>query len=56
MNKKNIKPETLTRRQARRARRLYFTSAAALVLCAALTAPAFAASDPLTIVDRKSVV
>ena len=54
MNKKNIKPETLTRRQARRARRLYFTSAAALVLCAALTAPAFAASDPLTIVNNLS--
>ena len=40
MNKKNAKPDTLTQRQTRRARRLYFTSAAAMVLCAALTVPA----------------
>ena len=56
MNEKNNKPETLTRRQTRRARRLYFTSALAMVLCAALTVPAFAASgsDPLTIVNNLS--
>lgn len=54
MNKKNNKPDTLTRRQTRRARRLYFTSALAVALCAALTVPAFAASDPLTIVNNLS--
>ena len=56
MNKKNNKPDTLTQRQTRRARRLYFTSALAMVLCAVLTVPAFAASgsDPLTIVNNLS--
>ena len=58
MNKKNTKPGTLALRQTRRARRLYFTSAAAMVLCAALTVPAFAASgggsDPLSIVNNLS--
>ena len=56
MNKKNIKPDTLTKRQTRRARRLYFTSALAMALCAFLTVPAFAASggDPLTIVNNLS--
>ena len=53
--KKNNKPNTLTQRQTRRARRLYFTSALAMVLCAVLTVPAFAAgSDPLTIVNNLS--
>lgn len=57
MKKKNIKPDTLTKRQTRRARRLYFTSALAMALCAALTVPTFAASggsDPLTIVNNLS--
>lgn len=57
MNKKNAKPDTLTLRQTRRARRLYFTCAAAMVLCAALTIPASAASggsDPLSIVNNLS--
>lgn len=57
MNKKNIKPDTLAKRQTRRARRLYFTSALAMALCAALAVPAFAAtggSDPLTIVNNLS--
>ena len=55
MNKKHNKPDTLTQRQTRRARRLYFTSALAMVLCAVLTVPAFAAgSDPLTIVNNLS--
>ena len=58
MNKKNTKPDTLTQRQTRRARRLYFTAALAVVLCAVLTVPAFAApgggSDPLTIVNNLS--
>ena len=57
MNKKTNKPDTLAQRQTRRARRLYFTSALAMVLCAALTVPAFAASggsDPLTIVNNLS--
>ena len=53
--KKNNKPDTLTQRQTRRARRLYFASALAMVLCAALAVPAFAAgSDPLTIVNNLS--
>lgn len=56
MNKKNIKPDTLTQRRTRRARRLYFTGALAMALCAALAVPAFAASggDPLTIVNNLS--
>ena len=57
MNKKNIKPDTLTQRQTRRARRLYFTGTLAVALCAALTVPAFAASgggDPLSIVNNLS--
>ena len=57
MNKKNIKSDTLTKRQTRRARRLYFTSALAMALCAALAVPAFAAGgsdDPLTIVSNLS--
>lgn len=57
MNKKYTKPDTLTRKQTRRARRLYFTSAMAVALCAALTVPAMAASggnDPLTVVNNLS--
>lgn len=57
MNKKNTKPDTLALRQTRRVRRLYFTSAAAMVLCAALIVPTFAASggsDPLSIVNNLS--
>ena len=56
MNKKNIKPDTLAKRQTRRARCLYFTSALAMALCAALAVPAIAASggDPLTIVNNLS--
>ena len=57
MNKKNSKPDTLTQRQTRRARRLYFTCALAVALCAALAVPAFAATegdDPLTIVNNLS--
>ena len=42
-------------RHNRRARRLYFSTALALTLCAALTVPAFAAgSDPLSIVNNLS--
>jgi len=56
---RNIMPRNaLTRQQLRRnrlARRAYVTAAMALVLCAALTVPAFAAgSDPLTIVNNLS--
>ncbi len=51
MNKKNINPDTLTRRR-------YLTGALAVALCAALTVPAFAASgggsDPLSIVNNLS--
>ena len=58
MNKKNTKPDTLTLRQTRRARRFYFTGTLAVVLCAVLTVPAFAAAgggnDPLTIVNNLS--
>ena len=43
------------RRHNRRARRLYFSTALAVALCAALTVPAFAAgSDPLNIVNNLS--
>ena len=53
--KKNNQPDTLTQRQTRRARRLYFTGALAMALYAVLTVPAFAAgSDPLTIVNNLS--
>ena len=53
--KKNNKPDTLTQRQTRRARRLYSASVLAVALCAALAVPAFAAgSDPLTIVNNLS--
>ena len=58
MSKKNNKPDTLTQRQTRHVRRLCFASAAVMVLCAALTVPAFAApaggGDPLTIVNNLS--
>lgn len=56
MNMKNNKPDTLSQRQTRRARRLYFTGILAMALCAALTVPAFAASggDPLSIVNNLS--
>lgn len=45
--------ETITARQ-RRVKRRYFTAALTLALCAALTCPAFAANDPLTIVNNLS--
>ncbi len=56
----NTAPRTsLTRQQLqrnRRTRRLYFSAALALSLCAALTVPAFAAgTDPLTIVNNLSI-
>jgi len=57
MNMKHTKPDTLTRRQTRRTRRLCLTAALAVALCAALTVPAFAASggsDPLSIVSNLS--
>jgi len=57
MNMKNTKPDTLTQRQTRRARRLYFTGTLAVALCAALTVPAFATpsgGDPLSIVNNLS--
>ena len=58
MNMKNNKPDTLTQRQTRRARRLYSASVLAVALCAALAVPAFAASgggsDPRTIVNNLS--
>lgn len=38
----------------RKVRRCYFSSALALVLCAAITVPALAADDPLTIVNNLS--
>ena len=38
----------------RRVRRCYFSGALALVLCAAMTVPALAADDPLTIVNNLS--
>lgn len=51
---KYMKNSTLTQRRARRARRLYFSAALAVTLCAALTVPALAADDPLTIVNNLS--
>lgn len=58
MNKKNTIPDTLTQRQTRRARRLYFASVLAVALCAVLTVPAMATpgegGDPLTIVNNLS--
>ena len=45
--------ETITARQ-RRAKRRYFTAVLTLALCAAMTCPAFAASDPLTIINNLS--
>lgn len=49
--------DTITTRIAtrqRKAKRTYFTGALALALGAALTCPALAASDPLTIVNNLS--
>ena len=58
MNMKNTNLNTIPQRQTRRARRRYFTGVLAMVLCAVLTVPAFAASggggDPLTIVNNLS--
>lgn len=48
MNKKHL----LTKN--RKARRRYFSGVFALTLCAALTVPALAADDPLTIVNNLS--
>ena len=46
---------SLDQRRTGRARRLYFSAALAVALCAALTVPALAAdSDPLTIVNNLS--
>ena len=52
--KANNSKHTLSQRRAGRARRLYFSTALALALCAALTCPALAADDPLTIVNNLS--
>ncbi|MDE6280470.1 MAG: TrbC/VirB2 family protein [Oscillospiraceae bacterium] len=58
MNMKNNKPDTLTHRQTRRARHLYFASVLAVALCAALAVPAVATAgsgnDPLSIVNNLS--
>ena len=45
--------ETIAIRQ-RRVKRRYFTTVLTLALCAAMTCPAFAAGDPLTIVNNLS--
>ena len=54
--KRNIQtPDTLNQRRTRQARRLYFSAALTVALCAALAVPAFAAdSDPLSIVNNLS--
>ena len=44
----------LPQRQAKSARRLYFTAALTVALCAALTVPALAADDPLSIINNLS--
>ena len=51
---KKKKNSTISQRRAGRARRFYFTGVLALALCAALTCPALAADDPLTIVNNMS--
>ena len=45
---------TLAQRRAGWARRFYFSGVLVLALCAALTCPALAADDPLTIVNNLS--
>jgi hypothetical protein len=42
------------RQQTGRTRRLYFSAALALCVCAVMTCPALAADDPLTIVNNLS--
>ncbi len=54
MNKQDSKPMPTLQQRVGRARRRYFTAALALTLCAALTCPALAAADPLTIVNNLS--
>lgn len=54
MNKQDSKSVTTLRQRDKRARRRYFTAVLALTLCAALTCPALAADDPLTIVNNLS--
>lgn len=55
MNKlNNTQRDTLTQRRTGRVRRLYFSTALTMALCAALTVPALAADDPLTIVNNLS--
>ncbi len=51
---KNMKRSTLSQRRAGQVRRFYFSGVLALTLCAALTVPALAADDPLTIVNNLS--
>lgn len=54
--KRNIHaPETLTERRTRQVRRLYFSAALTVALCAVLAVPALATDeDPLAIVNNLS--
>lgn len=52
--KNTEKKNTIIQRQAGKARRIYFSGALALALCAAMSCPALAAGDPLTIVNNLS--
>jgi len=54
LNKTRTQSNTLSQRRTGRARRFYFSAVLMLTLCAALTCPALAADDPLTIVNNLS--
>lgn len=54
MKTKQNKTDTIMERRAGRARRFYFSAALTLALCGALCVPAYAADDPLTIVNNLS--
>lgn len=55
MKKVNNKKNTIDRRRAGEARRIYFSTVLTLLLCVALSCPALAAgNDPLTIVNNLS--
>ena len=54
--KKQMKPDAPNplRERERKVKRWYFSAAAALLLCVAATVPAFAANDPLGVVNNMS--
>ncbi len=52
--KKNKENNSLSQRRIVRVRRFYFSAALVVAICAALTVPAFAADDPLGIINNLS--